>query len=89
MRRLFWLAMGGTIGALIVRKASRVAQRLTPASILGNIAEGIRDLGEAVREFGTDVRTGMQEREGELREGVGLDGRLGAKPEDFRQSGPH
>ncbi len=85
MRRLFWLAMGGTIGALIVRKASRAAQQLTPASILGSLADGLRDLGEAVREFSTDVREGMREREEELRDGVGLDGRLGAKPEDFRQ----
>ena len=31
MRRLFWLAMGITIGALLVRKLSRAAERLTPA----------------------------------------------------------
>lgn len=85
MRRLFWLAMGATIGALVVRKASRAAQRLTPASMAGSVAEGIRDLGDAVREFTTDVRDGMREREEELRDGVGLDGRLGAKPEDFER----
>jgi len=83
MRRLFWLAMGATIGALVVRKASRAARQLTPASIAGNLAEGIRDLGAAVRDFTVDVREGMREREEELRDGVGLDGRLGAKPEDF------
>ncbi len=85
MRRLFWLAMGATVGALVVRKASRAAQRLTPASMVGSLAEGIRDLGDAVREFTVDVREGMREREEELRDGVGLDGRLGAKPEDFER----
>jgi hypothetical protein len=85
MRRLFWVATGASIGGLVVRKASRAAQQLTPASIAGNVAEGIRDLGAAVREFTVDVREGMREREEELRDGVGLDGRLGAKPEDFRQ----
>ncbi|MBA2389332.1 MAG: hypothetical protein H0V67_03660 [Geodermatophilaceae bacterium] len=85
MRRLFWIAMGASIGALVVRKASRAAQQLTPAGIAGNLADGIRDLGAAVREFTVDVRSGMQEREEELRDGVGLDGRLGAKPEDFTQ----
>ena len=31
MRRLFWLAMGITIGALVVRKLSRAAEKMTPA----------------------------------------------------------
>ena len=30
MRRLFWLAMGVTIGALLVRKLSKAAAKLTP-----------------------------------------------------------
>lgn len=84
MRRLFWLAMGATIGGLVVRKASRAAAHLTPESLLGSLANGVRDLGSAVREFTVEVRDGMHEREEELREGVGLDGQLGAKPEDFR-----
>ena len=35
MRRLFWLAMGITIGALVVRKLSRAAEKMTPAGIGG------------------------------------------------------
>jgi len=84
MRRLFWLAMGASIGALMVRKLSSAAQQLTPGNLLGNLAEGIRELGAAVRDFTVEVREGMREREEELRDGVGLDGRLDAKPEDFR-----
>lgn len=85
MKRLFWVAMGATVGGLAVRKASRAAQSLTPAGIAGNLSEAIRELGGAVRDFADDVREAAHEREDELRDGVGLDGKLGAKPEDFRQ----
>ena len=33
MRRLFWLAMGVTIGALLIRKMSKAAERLTPRAM--------------------------------------------------------
>jgi hypothetical protein len=77
MRRLFWLAMGITIGALIVRKLSRVAEKLTPRGVAGSIGEGLSDLSDAVRDFAFDVREAMHEREDTLREGTGFDGRLG------------
>lgn len=76
MRRLFWLAMGITIGALVVRKVSRAAEKMTPAGIGGSIAEGLRDLADAIGDFGADVRAAMAERELELRAGTGLDAPL-------------
>ena len=78
MRRLFWLAMGITIGALVVRKLSRAAERMTPGSIGASIAEGLRDLAEAIGDFGAEVREAMAEREDELRSGTGLDAPLPA-----------
>jgi hypothetical protein len=78
MRRLFWLAMGITIGALVVRKLSRAADKLTPTGIAGSIAEGMRDLADAIGDFGAEVRDAMAEREGELRSGTGLDAPLPA-----------
>jgi hypothetical protein len=80
MRRLFWLAMGITIGALIVRKLSNAAARLTPGNMAGSLAQALRELAESLRDFSTDVREAMHEREAELRAGTGLDGELGAKP---------
>lgn len=80
MRRLFWLAMGVTIGALVVRKLSSAAQKLTPQGMAGGVAAALRELAESVRDFSSDVRDAMAERETELREGTGLDGKLGAKP---------
>ncbi len=83
MRRLFWLALGGTVGALVVRRLSTAAQRLTPGGIAESLSAGLSQLAEAIGDFAGDVRTAMGEREKELRAGVGLDGQLGAKPEDF------
>ena len=76
MRRLFWLAMGITIGALVVRKLSRAAEKLTPQGIAGSLADGLRELAEAIGDFGADVRDAMAERERELRSGTGLDAPL-------------
>ena len=82
MRRLFWLAMGVTIGALLVRKLSKAAERLTPRAVAAGIGDGLRELGDAIREFGADVRAAMQEREAELRAGTGFDGELGERPSE-------
>ena len=76
MRRLFWLVMGITIGALVVRKLSRAAEKLTPASLAGSIAESLRELAEAIGDFGADVRAAAAAREAELRAGTGLDAPL-------------
>jgi hypothetical protein len=78
MRRLFWLAMGITIGVLVVRKLSAAAERLTPGSIGRQIADSLGDLAEAIGDFGADVRAAAAEREMELRTGTGLDAPLPA-----------
>ncbi len=80
MRRLFWLAMGVTIGALVVRKLSAAAQKLTPGGMADSISAALRDLADSLRDFNADVREAMSEREAELRAGTGLDGELGNKP---------
>ncbi len=83
MRRLFWLGLGITVGALVVRRLSAAAQKLTPGGIAESLTSGLSQLAEAIGDFTGDVRAAMAEREKELRAGVGLDGQLGAKPEDF------
>jgi hypothetical protein len=75
MRRLFWLAMGVTIGALIVRKISRAAEKLTPSGLAQNLAGALRQLADSISDFAADVREAMSERETELRQATGLDGR--------------
>jgi hypothetical protein len=79
MRRLFWLAMGVTIGALVVRKLSRAAEKLTPAGLATGVADALRELADAIGDFAGDVRAAMAEREDELRRATGLDGREPAR----------
>jgi hypothetical protein len=74
MRRIFWLAMGITIGALIVRRLSRVAGRLTPSGAVETMSGALSELAASLRDFASDVRSSMVEREAELREGTGMDG---------------
>ena len=73
MRRLFWLAMGATLGVLIFRRLSRAAEKLSPQGIAGGLGQGLTDLAYAVRDFTDDVRDAMAGRESELREAAGLD----------------
>jgi hypothetical protein len=77
VKRLFWLAMGITIGALIVRKLSRAAEKLTPSGMASGLATALTDLADAIRDFAVDVRQAMREREAELREATGMDGTAG------------
>jgi poly(3-hydroxybutyrate) depolymerase len=72
MKRLFWTAMGVTVGVLATRKATRAVEALTPAGLSDRLAGSITTLGGAVREFGQDVRDAMWDREDALYEALGL-----------------
>ena len=74
-RRIFYIALGATVGILVVRKASQAASRFTPAGVSTSLTGALGGLGDAIRQFGTDVREGMAEREDLLRAELGLDGR--------------
>jgi hypothetical protein len=73
MRRLFWLALGASLGVLIVRRLSRMAERMTPQGIAGSLGAGLSDLAAAIRDFSDDVRGAMSSQEAELRAAAGLD----------------
>ena len=79
-RRLFWLAMGITIGVLIMRKLSAMAQMLTPRGIARSFGGGLADMSESLREFSAEVRDAMHKREAELHEGAAHDGQLRRVP---------
>jgi hypothetical protein len=72
MKRLFWLAMGVTIGALVTRRLTKLAERLTPKGMAGTIGSSLADLATEVRHFAGDVRESMGQRERELRTGTGF-----------------
>ena len=69
MRRLFWVALGATVGVLVVRKVTKTANAFTPEGVSGSLAS----LGEGLRELADVVREGMAEREQELRVALGVD----------------
>jgi hypothetical protein len=77
MRRLFWLALGVTVGVLVMRKLSKMAERLTPRGMAGSFSASLADLADALRDFGADVREAMHEREVEIRAALETDGTLG------------
>lgn len=74
MRRGFWFVAGAGAGVYVMIRARRAAEVFTP--------EGLRDrlagLSVGAQLFADEVRTGMDERETELRERFGyvLDGPL-------------
>lgn len=69
MRRLFWVAVGASVGVLMVRKVQRTVRAYTPAAL----TERAQGLGASIRAFTDEVRAGMAERELELRGVLGLD----------------
>ncbi len=74
MRRGFWFVAGAGAGVYAMVKARRLAEAFTPDGIRDRVA----GLGVGAQLFAEEVRTGMTERETELRErfGYALDGPL-------------
>lgn len=76
MRRAFWTALGvgfgATAGVLVARRLRRTREALTPSGIAGAVAGAFSGLSDAIRDFGTEVRAGMAEREAELNDALGF-----------------
>ena len=73
-RRLFYVALGASVGILVVRKLTQAAQRVTPAGVQDSIVGALGGLTDALRDFTAEVKDAMAEREVELRHALGLDG---------------
>ncbi|MDY0815912.1 DUF6167 family protein [Kitasatospora purpeofusca] len=80
VRRIFWMAVGAGATVWAVNKANETVHRLTPDSLSGTAARGALHLGDLAKQFAQDVRTGMTEREEQLREDLGLDGTAVVEP---------
>jgi len=73
-RRLVYIAFGAAVGILVVHRATQAAKKLTPAGVQSSIVGSLGGLTEAVREFTSELKVAMAEREAELRTTLGLDG---------------
>lgn len=71
---MFYIALGATAGVLLVRKATSAAQKFTPVGMQKGLGGALGNLADAIRDFGAEVREGMNEREAQLRTDLGLDG---------------
>jgi hypothetical protein len=69
MNRIIWMGIGVAIGVIAFRKITAVQTTLGPEGLnraVGRLADGLFEFAGAVRE-------GMQERETELRNALGID----------------
>ena len=73
VRRLFWISLGATVGVLVVRKVTRVAEELTPAGVKDRVAVSGGGFLDSVKEFVEDVRELARDREEELNVALGID----------------
>ena len=69
MRRLFYVALGASVGIIVVRRATSVVNAWTPAGLKAQ-AGGI---GEQLSAWWAEVQGHAAAREIELREGLGLE----------------
>ena len=73
VKRVFWVALGASVGVLVVTKASATLRRFTPSGMVAGAAGMSGALGEAVRGFLDDVHHAAAEREMELYHALGVD----------------
>jgi len=75
---MFWTALGigfgATAGILVARRVRRTTESLKPTQLGGAVTGAIAGLAESVRDFTTEIRLGMAQREDELISALGLDG---------------
>jgi len=69
VRRLIWFVIGTLAGVYLVTRLRKKVRVLTPEGVQGSVDK----LASAVRHFGDEVRAGMEQREAELREALGID----------------
>jgi hypothetical protein len=76
MRRLFYVALGATVGVLVVRRVSNAAAKWTPEGLAGQASSA----GDRVAQWWAVVQQGAADRESELREALGIEDAGGAGP---------
>ncbi len=65
------MTLGASAGVLVVRRLTSAANRFTP----DGVSRGLGGIGDRIAAFAAEVQAGMAEREVELRDALGLDGR--------------
>ncbi|SES30402.1 DUF6167 family protein [Streptomyces qinglanensis] len=72
IRRAFWFTTGAAAGVWATTKVQRKIRSLAPDALALRAADKAVEGGHRLREFALDVRAGMAQREGELKDALGL-----------------
>jgi hypothetical protein len=66
IKRVFWVALGASVGIVVVNRATKAAKKLAPGK-LADSATGVPGrIASAWQDFTEDVRSAAAEREFEL-----------------------
>jgi uncharacterized protein DUF6167 len=72
-KRVFWVALGATVGVLVVTRGAKALRRFTPSGIADSASGLPGALGDGVRGFLEEVQYAAAEREMELYRALGVD----------------
>ncbi len=75
--RVFWFAVGAGVAVYAYTKVREYWRKASPESIAHRVVESAGGVGDRMQDFVDRVRSGMAEREAELRETVGEPGSAG------------
>jgi hypothetical protein len=73
IKRVFWVALGATVGVLVVTKTSKVVKKLAPGNVADQAGAVPGRIASAWQDFAEDVRSAAAEREFELYHTLGVD----------------
>lgn len=73
MKQLFWIAVGVGLSVLVVVKGREYLAKVTPKGFTDEVVAQGQGIVTRVREFVADIHSGMNEREAELRDALGMD----------------
>jgi hypothetical protein len=78
VKRVFWVALGATVGVLVVTRGSKALKKFTPAAVADTATGALSRFGPGaltavVRGFANEVRGAATEREFELYQALGAD----------------
>jgi hypothetical protein len=73
VKRVFWVALGATVGVIAVNRAAKAAKKLAPGSLADSAAGVPGRIAAAWQDFAEDVRSAAAEREFELHHTLAAD----------------
>ena len=73
VKRVFWVALGASVGVVAVNRATKAAKKLAPRAVADSAAGVPGRITAGWQDFAEDVRSAAAEREFELYHTLGVD----------------